>query len=92
MVDRLMKRRVEDQAKATCHLYQHEALQHGTQGVLASKFPISILMQIQGQHGCQIFRKIVYNYVPISDFATRSLNLRKPKKFQIFCKIIFIFC
>jgi hypothetical protein len=31
MVDMLMKRRVEDQAKATCHLYQHEALQHGCQ-------------------------------------------------------------
>ena len=53
----------------------------GTQGVLACKFPISIWTQIQGQHGCQIFRKIVYNYVPISDFATRSLNLRNPEIF-----------
>jgi hypothetical protein len=57
-----------------------------TQGVLASKFPISILMQIQGQHGCQIFRKIVKNYVPNSDFATRLLNLSKPQKSQNFCK------
>ena len=30
-----------------------------TQGVPASKFPISIWTRIQGQHGCQIFRKIV---------------------------------
>jgi hypothetical protein len=30
-VDRLIKRMVEDQAKATCHLYQHEASQHGCQ-------------------------------------------------------------
>ena len=30
-----------------------------TQGVLASKFLISILRQIQGQDGHQIFRKIV---------------------------------
>jgi hypothetical protein len=37
--------------------YLSEKLQQvrATQGVLASKFPISILMQIQGQHGCQIF-------------------------------------
>ena len=62
-----------------------------TQGVLASKFPISIWTQIQGQHGCQIFRKIVYNYLPISDFATRSLNLGKPQKSQKFCKKIFFF-
>jgi hypothetical protein len=48
-------------------------------------------MPIQGQQGCQIFRKIVYNYVPISDFATRSLNLRKPKRFRNFCKEIFYF-
>ena len=66
-------------------------LNYTTQGVLAFEFPISILMQIKGQYGCQIFRKIVKNYVPISDFATRSLNLRKPQKFQIFCKKIFIF-
>jgi hypothetical protein len=68
--------------------YLSEKLQQvrATQGVLASKFPISILMQIQGQHGCQIFRKIVKNYVPISDFATRLLNLSKPQKSQNFCK------
>ena len=30
-----------------------------TQGVLASKFPISILRRIQGQDGRQIVRKIV---------------------------------
>ena len=57
-----------------------------TQGVLASKFPISILRWIQSRDGRQIFRKIVYNCVPISDFATRVLNLRKPQKSQNFCK------
>ena len=50
------------------------------QGVLASKFPISILTRIQGQHECQIFSKTVQNYVSISYFDTRLLNLRKPKK------------
>ena len=34
-------------------------LTRSTQGVLASKFPISILRQIQGQDGNQILRKIV---------------------------------
>ena len=38
-----------------------------TQGVLALKFPISILTQC------------MKNYVPISYFATRQLNLRKPQ-------------
>ena len=54
-----------------------------TQGVLALKFPISILMQIRGQHRCQMFHKIVSNYVTISDFATRQLNLRKPMQIVI---------
>ena len=58
-----------------------------TQGVLASKFPISILRRIQGQDVPQIFKKIVQNYVTISDFATRPLKLRKPKKSQIFAKM-----
>ena len=42
-----------------------------TQGVLAFKFPISILMRTQVQHRCQKIRNIVKNYVPFSDFATR---------------------
>ena len=51
-----------------------------TQGVSAFKFPISILTQTQDQQKCQKIRKIAKNYVPISDFATRPLNLRKLQK------------
>ena len=51
-----------------------------TQGVLAFKFPISISTWTQDQHRCQKIRKIPKNYVPVSDFATRQLNLRKPQK------------
>ena len=54
---------------------------HKESGVVASKFPISIWTRIQGQHGCQIFRKIVYNYVTISDFANRWENLKNSKIF-----------
>ena len=54
-----------------------------TKGVLASKFPISISTNT---HGCQKIRKMPKNYVPVSDFATRQLNLRKPQKSQNFCK------
>ena len=43
-------------------------------------------MRTQGQHWCQIFHKIVSNCVPISDFATRQLNLTKTSK--IFKKIV----
>ena len=62
-----------------------------TQGVLASKFPISILTRIQGQHRCQKIRKIPKNYVPVSDFATRQLNLGKCQKSQKFCKKKYFF-
>ena len=62
------------------------ALAKGTQGVLASKFPISILTRTQGQHRCQKIRKILNNYVPISDFPTRHLNMRKRQKSQKFGK------
>jgi hypothetical protein len=58
-----------------------------TQGVFAFKLPISILTQTQAQHRCQKTGKIGKNYVPISDFATRPLNLRKPKKSPKFSKI-----
>ena len=60
-----------------------------TQGVLAFKFPISILMWTWGQYRCQMFCKIMKNYVPISDFATRQLNLRKSQKSQKFSKKTF---
>ena len=35
-----------------------------------------------GVNRCHMFWKIVENYVPISNFATRQLNLRKPQKSQ----------
>ena len=57
-----------------------------TKGVLASKFPISIRTQTQGQYRCQIVRKILKNHVPVSDFATILLNLRKTQKSEKFCK------
>ena len=57
---------------------------HITQGDLAFKIPISILTWTQSQHRCQIFCKIVLNYVSISDFTSRQLNLRKPQKPQKF--------
>ena len=57
-----------------------------TQGVLASKFPISIRTQTQGQYRCQNVQKILKNHVPVSDFATMLLNLRKTQKSQNFCK------
>ena len=44
-------------------------------------------MRTQDQHRCQKIRKIQKNYVTISDFATRPLNLRKPKKSPKFSKI-----
>ena len=62
-----------------------------TQGVLDFKFPISTLTQTQDQHRCHKIRKIANNYVPIPDFATRPLNLRKSKKFPKFSKINTIF-
>ena len=46
-----------------------------TQGVLASKFPISIRTQPQGHDRCQKVQKILKNHVPISNFATMVLNL-----------------
>ena len=55
-----------------------------TQGVLDSKFPISIRTQTQGQYRCQNFRKILKIHVPVSDFATMLLNLRKTQKSQKF--------
>ena len=62
-----------------------------TQGVLVLKFSISILMWAWDQHRCQMFCNVVQNYVPISDFATRSLTLKKPQKSQKCCKKYF-FC
>ena len=43
-------------------------------------------MQTQDQHRYQKIRKIAKNYVPISDFASRLLNLRKPEKSKKFSK------
>ena len=40
------------------------------------------LIMTQGQHRCQKIWKNLKNYVLVSDFATRQLNLRKPKKTQ----------
>ena len=60
-----------------------------TQGDLASKFPISIRTLTQGQYRCQKVRKILKNHVPVSDFATMLLNLRKTQKSQNFCKNFF---
>ena len=57
-----------------------------TLGVVAFKFPFSILTQIQDHDRSQKIRKIAKNYVPISDFATRLLNLRKPEKSKKFSK------
>ena len=56
-----------------------------TQGVFASNFPISIQTQTQGHHRCQ---KMLKNHVPVSDFATMLLNLKKKIKNLIFfsCK------
>ena len=51
-----------------------------TQGVLASKFPISIQMQIQGWYRCQNVQKTLKNHLPVSNFATILLNLRKTQK------------
>ena len=48
-----------------------------TQGVLALKFSISTLMQTQSQ--------------PISCFAARQLNLRKPHKSHKFSRIFLFF-
>ena len=62
-----------------------------TQGVLALKFSISILMQTQGQHRRQMFCKIVQNYVSISDFASRQLNLRKLHKSHKFSRFFLFF-
>ena len=62
-----------------------------TQGVLASKFPISIRTLTQGQYRCQKVRKYLKNHVPVSDFATMLLNLRKTQKSQKFCKKKFFF-
>ena len=45
-----------------------------TQGVLDSKISHFI------KKTSQIFLKVGSNYVPISEFATRHLNLRKPQK------------
>ena len=61
-----------------------EVLSHDIQGVLVSKFPISIQTQTR-----QKIRKIPKQHVPVSDFATRPLNLRKPQKPQKFCKEFF---
>ena len=57
-----------------------------TQGVLASRFPISIRTQTQGQYKCQKVQKILKDHVPVLDFATMLLNLRKTQKSQKFCK------
>ena len=65
------------------------ALVRCTQGVLASKFPISIRTLTQGQYRCQKVRKILKNHLPVSDFATMLLNLRKTQKSRNFCKTIF---
>ena len=62
-----------------------------TQGVLANKFPISIRTQTQGQYRCQKVRNILKNHLPVSDFATMLLNLRKTQKSRNFCKTIFFF-
>ena len=59
-----------------------------TQGVLASKYPISIQTLTQGQYKCQKVRKILKNHVLVLDFAAMLLNLRKTQKF---CKKIFFF-
>ena len=48
-----------------------------TQGVLASKFPILIQTQPQGHYRCQKVQKVFKNHVPVSNFATMHLNLRK---------------
>jgi hypothetical protein len=58
-----------------------------TQGVLAFILPISVLTRTQDQHRRQKIRKIPKNYAPISDIATRPLNLRKPKKSPKFSKM-----
>ena len=77
------------QARPSYHSAPHRCR---TQGVLASKFPISILTWTQGQHRCQTIRKIPKNHVPVSDFATRQLNLRKLQNSQNICKkYIFFF-
>ena len=59
-----------------------------TQGVLASKFPISIWTGIQGQHGCQIFRKLVGELIytwKIGFLAGLNLQVRiKPDIFSRF--------
>jgi hypothetical protein len=73
------------------HNSDHSFTYRATQGVLASKFPISILAQTQGQHRCQKIRKILKKCVPVSDFATRQMNLRKPQNSQKFWKKIFRF-
>ena len=58
-----------------------------TQGVLDSKFPISIRTQTQGQYRCQNVQTILKNHVPVSDFATMQLNLKKNSKIgKIFAK------
>ena len=53
---------------------------------LAYKFPISILMRTHDQHWSQKNKKNTKKYVPISDFATRPLNLRKPQKSRVILK------
>ena len=40
---------------------------------------------------CQRVRKILKKYVPVSDFATMLLNLRKTQKSEKFCKKNFFF-
>ena len=64
----------------------------GSDRVLAFKFSFSILTQIQDHDRSQKIRKMEKKYVPISDFATRLLNLRKPEKSKKFSKKNIFFC
>ena len=57
-----------------------------TQGVLSSKFPISIQSRPWGTIGIKKVQKILTNHAAVSNFARMLLNLRNTQKSQKLCK------